>query len=108
MSKNNNKNFRVGSTRHYKLGRGSRSTHFFICLTQIFWGYHWPHQNNEMLTITEYGKYQEILTSQQIKEEEFFFLKHEDLFWKTFDEDDHIYFPSHYSLISAWLLYLIL
>jgi hypothetical protein len=33
-----------------------------------------------MLTITEYGKYQEILTSQQIKEEELFFLKHEDLF----------------------------
>jgi hypothetical protein len=28
-----------------------------------------------MLTITEYGKYQEILTSQQIKEEDFFFFK---------------------------------
>jgi hypothetical protein len=28
-----------------------------------------------MLTITEYGKYQEILTSQQIKEENFFFFK---------------------------------
>jgi hypothetical protein len=28
-----------------------------------------------MLTITQYGKYQEILTSQQIKEEDFFFFK---------------------------------
>jgi hypothetical protein len=28
-----------------------------------------------MLTITEYGKYQEILTSQQIKEEEIFFFR---------------------------------
>ena len=87
MSKNNNKNFRVGSTRHYKLGRVSRSTHFFICLTQIFWGYHWSHQNSEMLTITEYGKYQEILTSQQIKEEEFFFFRTwrfilKDIWWR--------------------------